>query len=83
MTIFDKTAVEAERWVLSDESELPGRFGDPRCKDFRCVCSNGFEGGISLDSAFLHNPRYWPQCFPDGEGSDSVCTVTIIRKETP
>lgn len=67
-------------WVLASNDELPERFSDPRCEDFRCICSNGFEGSISIGSAFLHKPHRWPQCFPDGAAGDASCTSAIVRR---
>jgi hypothetical protein len=68
--------------VLASVDELPERFDDPRCGDFRTVCSNGFEGGISIASAFIHKPSRWPQCFPNGAEGDASCTNAIIRRVT-
>lgn len=64
-------------WVLANDDELPRRFTDPRCGEFRCICSNGFEGGLNLGSAFLHSPTRWPQCFPQ---RDAICTNVIVRR---
>jgi hypothetical protein len=68
-----------ESWILASEDDLPTRFTDPRCGDFRCVCSNGFEGGLNLGSAFLHKRSRWPQCFPSPDG-DAVCTNVVVRR---
>lgn len=69
-----------ERWELSDYDELPDRFSDPRCKEYRTICSNGFEGDISLGSAFIHKPRRWPQCFQDGADGEACCTSVLVRR---
>lgn len=69
-----------ETWVLASADDLPERFTDPRLDDFRTVCSNGFEGDISIESAFMHKPRKWPQCFPDGPDGDACCTTVIVRR---
>jgi hypothetical protein len=72
--------MSAERWELASVDDLPDRFTDPRCDDFRTICSNGFEGDISIGSAFVHKPRNWPQCFPNGEDGDCSCTAVIVRR---
>lgn len=69
----------SELWVLADDDELPERFTDPRCDDFRCVCSNGFEGDMTIGSAFLHKRARWPQCFPEIDG-DAICTNVLVRR---
>ena len=69
----------AERWELSSYDDLPERFSDPKCKEFRTICSNGFDGDISIGSAFLHKPSRWPQCFPDGPNGDACCTSVVVR----
>lgn len=71
----------ADRWTLSSFDDLPERFADPRCDDFRVVCSNGWEGGISIGSAFDHKPPRWPQCFPQGADGDACCTRVVLRRE--
>ena len=71
-----------EEWVDVSEDELPARFGDA-CKMFRVVCSNGFTGPLSLESAFLHKPTRYPQCFPSGEDGSACCTTRIQRLKTP
>ncbi len=70
----------AELWEQVGEDDLPARFTDPACKDFRSVCSNGWEGGIDIGSAFIHKPRDWPQCFPQGEDGDCSCTIVLLRR---
>lgn len=69
-----------EVWVQASDDELPDSFRDPRCADFRCICSNGFEGSLSLASAFRHKPSSWPQCFPDGPNGEASCTSEIVRR---
>lgn len=69
-------------WVLADEDELPERFTDPRLGDFRYVCSNGFEGTVTIGSAMQHKPARWPQCFPDGADGDACCTTVLVRIQT-
>lgn len=69
-----------EEWMAASYDELPDRWGDPRCADFRTVCSNGFVGDISLGSAFMHKPSHWPQCFPNGADGDCSCTVRLERR---
>lgn len=64
---------------LAGPEDLPATFSDPRCNDFIAVCSNGWEGGICIASAFSHNPRSWPQCFPNGPDADCTCTVEYLR----
>lgn len=74
-------------WTLSSWDDLPERFNDPRCDEFRTFCSNGFVGDISLGSAFTHKPSFWPQCFPDGPDGDASCTTVLMRapseRQTP
>jgi hypothetical protein len=67
-------------WRLASDDELPSRFTDQQCAEFRCVCSNGFEGDLSLGSAFLHKPARYPQCFPAGDGEVARCTTVILRQ---
>lgn len=69
-------------WHLAAKRELPETFRDPRCEQFRCICSNGFEGDLSIGSAFVHKPRSYPQCFPGGEDSDAVCTSVFVRRRS-
>jgi len=69
-------------WRLASEDELPDSFRDPCCKKFLFVCSNGWEGDVSIGSAFWHKPRRYPKCFPVHEG-DSVCTIVLLREEQP
>lgn len=66
-------------YVLAGLDDLPPTFSDPRCNDFITVCSNGWEGGICIASAFSHNPRSWPQCFHNGPDEDCTCTVECLR----
>ncbi len=67
-------------WELAEWDDLPGRFTDPRCDDFHTVCSNGFEGDISIGSAMRHKPHRWPQCFPDGADGEACCTTVVIKR---
>jgi hypothetical protein len=67
-------------YVLTSWDDVPERFTDPRCDEFTTVCSNGFHGDLSVGSAFLHKPKRWPQCFPNGEGGDACCTTVVLRK---
>jgi hypothetical protein len=67
-------------WTLAGETDLPERWGDARSDALRCACSNGWEGGYSLGSAFDHKPARWPQCFPDGADGESACTVVILKQ---
>lgn len=66
-------------WEDCLEDDLPRHFGSPRCADFRVICSNGFIGDLSLQSAFLHSPNWWPQCFPNGANEDAICTTKFQR----
>lgn len=68
-------------WRLASDDEMPTRFADPALAEFRCVCSNGFDGDLSIGSAFMHKPARFPQCFPDGEAGDAACTTVIVRQE--
>lgn len=70
----------AETWVQSTEDELPERFGDLELENFRTICSNGFEGPVTIASVFIHKPSRWPQCFPFGEDGDCSCTIEIVRR---
>ena len=65
-------------WAPVTEEEIPDKFG-PVCDPFRTMCSNGFIGGLSLDSAFLHAPHRWPQCFPQGADGDATCTHAYLH----
>lgn len=66
-------------WRQANEDEIPERFG-PACDSFRVMCSNGFVGDLSLESAFPHKPARYPDCFPMGADGDSSCNVvTMIR----
>jgi len=67
-------------WIMADEAELPARFTDPGLDEFRYVCSNGFEGDVSVGSAMQHKPHRWPQCFPDGVEGDACCTTVLVRR---
>ena len=60
------------------DDELPQNFG-PECDDFICMCSNGFVGDLSIGSAFLHNPKHYPNCFPNGQESDAVCNSVNMK----
>lgn len=62
-----------------NDDELPERFGD-ECKNFKTMCSNGFTGELSLESAFLHKPSRFPQCFPDGPDGDADCNFQYMRR---
>lgn len=66
-------------WRPAVDDELPERFG-PECDAFRTMCSNGFVGSLSLESAFMHKPRAWPQCFPHGEDGDASCIGATMRR---
>lgn len=72
----------SEIWVLANEDELPERFTDPRLDDFLYVCSGGWEGTVSIGSAFIHKPSRYPQCFPDGEDGNACCTTVLLRRAT-
>lgn len=65
---------------LASWDEVPERFTDPRCDDFLIVCSGGFEGGLSLGSAFIHKPAHFPKCFPTGADGDACCTRALLRR---
>jgi len=65
-------------WRPATDEELPRRFGDA-CAPFRCMCSNGFVGELAIGSAFLHKPKRWPQCFPNGANGDASCNAENIR----
>lgn len=67
-------------YELASWDDVPTRFGDPRCDDFLLVRSCGFEGGLSLGSAFIHKPARYPQCFPSGADADSCCTGALLRR---
>jgi len=67
-------------WEPCDPDDLPESFRDPACDDFRCVCSNGFVGDLSIGSALLHKPSSWPQCFPNGEDSDAICVSSFQKR---
>ncbi|WP_119167092.1 DUF5131 family protein [Algihabitans albus] len=59
--------------------ELPERFG-PECDAFKVICSNGFVGDLSLETAFRHKPAHWPQCFPRGPEGDCCCNpIEMVR----
>lgn len=73
----------AEQWIEASWDDVPSRFTDPRCADFRTVCSNGFVGDLSIGSAFMHKPARWPQCFPQGEDGDACCTTRLERRVLP
>ena len=60
------------------EEELPEEWA--LCDDFALVCSNGFVGPFSLDSAFLHKPDRYPGCFPNGPAGDCSCSVLTMRR---
>ena len=66
-------------WRPAYDSEVPERFGEP-CRDFRCMCSNGFVGELAIESAFLHKPVRWPQCFPAGADADASCNSVNLRR---
>jgi protein gp37 len=66
-------------WAPASDDEIPERFG-AACDAFRCMCSNGFFGEMALGSAFLHKPRAYPQCFPNGADGDASCTSAILRR---
>lgn len=66
-------------WRLASDEEIPERFTDPVCAEFACVCSNGFEGDLTIGSAFLHKRTRWPQCFPVPDG-DAICTNVVLRR---
>jgi len=68
-------------WVQSSDDELPSSFSDPKCGEFAIVCSNGFEGEISICSGFIHNSSRWPQCFNGGD--NATCTTEVIRMSGP
>ena len=78
--IVERLATDT-RWRLANETELPKRFTDPAIDDFQYVCSNGWEGSVSIGSAFIHKPHRWPQCFPGGPESKAVCTCVLLKKE--
>ena len=61
------------------EEELPEEWGAV-CDDFAVVCSNGFVGPFSLESAFLHKPDRYPGCFPNGPAGDCSCSVLTMRR---
>lgn len=75
--------MSAETWIKASADDLPERFTDPRCAEFRYICSNGFESDITLSAAFLHKPHRWPQCFPNGADGDCSCTLAIVRRVAP
>lgn len=63
----------------AQQEELPERFG-PECDAFKVICSNGFVGDLSLETAFRHKPAQWPQCFPLGAEGDSSCSILEMRR---
>jgi len=69
-----------ERWVQADEEELPDSFRDPKLVDFLYVCSGGWEGTVSIGSAFQHKPARYPHCFPHGADGDACCTTVLLRR---
>lgn len=66
-------------YELASWDDLPARFSDPRCGDFITVCSGGFEGDISIGSAFMHKPARYPQCFRE-DAEDACCTTVLLRR---
>lgn len=66
-------------WVICSEDELPEGWG-PECDNFRVRCSNGFVGPLGLESAFLHKPSSYPECFPEGPDSECVCQVFVEKR---
>lgn len=70
-----------ENWTQASDDEIPDRWLDLRQADYRCICSNGFEGTFNLGSVFLHRPSRWPQCFP-GNSADSICTIEVLHRDS-
>ena len=66
-------------WAPVTDDELPENFGR-ECDNFRCICSNGFVGELSIVSALIHRPHRYPKCFPDGEASDAACESIYVRR---
>ena len=66
-------------WYPVNDDELPENFGKD-CDLFRSMCSNGFVGPLSLESIFLHRPRSWPQCFPNGKDGDANCISATLKR---
>ena len=77
----DREHINSSEWETCGEDDLPTRFIDPAINDFRIVCSNGFVGTLSIGSAFQHNPRNWPQCFPNGDDGDAICACSYQRRK--
>ena len=75
--LVPERAVDAT-WEDVAEREYPTEWRDTW--RYRVVCSNGFVGPYGLDSALLHKPDSWPQCFPAGAAADSCCALTVQRK---
>lgn len=67
-------------WVEVDGNELPDRFTDPECDQFRCISSCGFVGDLSIGSAFLHKPDRFPDCFPGGADSEAICNSIFVKR---
>lgn len=68
-------------WEDVTSDQMPKTWGD-ECKRYRIVCSNGFVGQYGLESALLHKPALWPQCYPN-DAEDSCCTVKAQRRQLP
>lgn len=67
-------------WAEVGSEALPERFSDPACDRFRCLCSNGFVGPLTMESAILHSHPRWPQCFPDGPDANAICkNIEMLR----
>lgn len=66
-------------WAPAQDNEIPEKFG-PECEGFRCMCSNGYVGKLSIGSAFIHKPHRWPQCFPNGAEGESSCRSVFLQR---
>lgn len=70
--------VMAEQWILASADEIPHDWYAPELKNYRVICSGGFDGVYGLSSAFLHNPRDFPQCY--GDADTAICTIEIVKR---
>lgn len=66
-------------WAPAADDDLPTSYGSDACKNFRCMCSNGFVGEMDIGTALLHKPKSWPKCFPDGDQESSCAVATVHR----
>jgi len=67
-------------WAPCSSDDVPARFTDHACDDFRCMSNCGYVGALSILLALLHKPRTHPTCFPEGEDGEAICNPAFIRR---